>query len=419
MTEYDYSPEAVARYMDSQARIQQWTAITARSGPVDPSTPPTPANAPSIPLPSVHGGKAKQMQSLESVGVETQPAWAHKKHDAMRKMQGSSALSNLTVKTGPPVAVVPANQVYAYTQRTTPYGSQLNITSQTSDGRYIQQESYRQTTRQVNPQSQSSLTVPPVNYAPLAQNPYPAPAHFLHRLPRANPTPSRVRSKSSESARRAPLPSHSNGGIYAPPVPPIPERHRAQSSVRPPGAAAPLHPANSAYANGMYGAPTAAVSSLALPNPYFPAPQQQQQYPAIDKTKSKSSATLNTRYAHAAEARRPYLEQVPSGMMPMPQQAEAGFYATPRASKSSATLYAEPRGTGSTKSKHSKSSRRERRPPMPEFSEKMSTPHPAASQMLVHSLIPVATHRDAGYPEQRVKQPSLFKRMFLGKKSTA
>ncbi|KAJ6451281.1 hypothetical protein C8R45DRAFT_1125037 [Mycena sanguinolenta] len=379
MTEYDYSPEAIQQYMDSQTRIQQWSADTARSGPCDPSTPPTPAAPRSIALPQTQGSAT------------------------VRKMR---ARPNLTIQTSPPraTAPAPANQVYAYTQRTTPYGSQVNITSQTSDGRYIQQQSYHQTTLAA-PQS---LEVPPVNYAPLARNPYPAPEHLYHSLPRENP---RVRSKSSHSERPT-------QPIYAPPVPPIPERHRAHSSARPAGAAAPLYPASGAYANGMYGAPSAASSSIHLPAAgYLPATVAQ--YAAMDRAKSKSSATLNMRYATGAHAR---VEQALP--MPVPQhaqvQAQAGFYATPRASKSSATLYAEPHShSKSSKSKSSSKHERERRPAIPEFGEKMSTPHPAASQMLVHSLVPVASYKDTHpAPTTRTKQPSLFKRMFLGKRST-
>ncbi|KAJ6553018.1 hypothetical protein B0H19DRAFT_1377719 [Mycena capillaripes] len=419
MTEYDYSPEAIQQYLQSQTRIQQWSAATARSHPCDPNTPPTPAAPKSIALPPIHGsGTSKYAtEPLASVGVETQPGWAHKKQDVMRKMQasGGPAPGSLTVQT--PATGPAPNQTYAYTQQTTPYGSQLSITTQTSDGRYVQQQSYRQMTRPVHPSS-GTLAVPPVNYAPLARNPYPTPEQF-NSLPRAAAPitrDTRVRSKSSHSERRAFPGGQADGGMYVPPVPPMPERHRAHSSVRPPGAAAPLHPANGAYANGMYGAPPSAVSSFQLPGPYVPAParQRQQQYPtpALAKTKSKSSATLNTRYA--TEARRPRLEEAPP--MPAPQQVQPEFYATPRASKSSATLYAEPRASPKSTSKSSKSKRAHKhRPPMPEFGEKMSSPHPAASQMLVHSLVPLATYRE---PEPaRAKPPSLFKRMFLGKRS--
>ncbi|KAJ7889534.1 hypothetical protein B0H14DRAFT_3855734, partial [Mycena olivaceomarginata] len=271
MTEYDYSPEAVQQYLNSQMRIQQWTAVTARSSPVDPSTPPTPALRPSVGLPPIQNSS-------------TQTAWAHKKQDAMRKMHAyaSAAPPNLTVQT--PAAA--GNQVYAYAQQTTPYGSQLSITQQTSDGRYVQQQSYRETTRPLHPTpapAAQMLEVPPVNYAPLAQNPHPVPEHFYHSLPRAAGAPTRtqrVRSKSSHGAHPAPAPS---GGmcISALPVPPMPgsERPRVHSSVRPPGAAAPFNPANPIYVNGLYGGPsTAAVSSLHLPTAYL-APQHASQRP--------------------------------------------------------------------------------------------------------------------------------------------
>ncbi|KAJ7913369.1 hypothetical protein B0H13DRAFT_1873920 [Mycena leptocephala] len=415
MTEYDCSPEAIQQYMHSQARIKQWTAHTARSRPCDPSTPPTPAMLKSIGLPASHasGNFNYNTEPLGSVGVETQPAWAHKKYDVMRRMNSSGIPTPATLTVATPATSSATNQVYSYSQKTTPYGSQLSITTQTSDGRNIQQQSYRQTTRPVH------LEVPPVNYAPLAQNPYPAPEHF-HTIPSsvAALVPNRrVRSKSSHSDRRAPSVAQIGGGIYAPPVPPVPERLRTHSSVRPPGAAESLHPSNGAYANGLYGAPSAsAASSLHLPAPYFPAPVQQQQYPVLAKTKSKSSATLNTRYA--AEARRPRLEETPP--MPAPHRAQAEFYAAPRASKSSATLYAEPRASPKSKSKSSSKRGREPRPPMPQFGEKMSNPHPAASQMLFHSLVPLATYKqdpEAEAEYTRKKPASLFKRMFLGKRS--
>ncbi|KAJ7679511.1 hypothetical protein DFH06DRAFT_1291127 [Mycena polygramma] len=406
MTEYDYSPEAVDQYVRSQARIQQWTAQTARSRTCDPSTPPTPVAPRSIGLPPSHATYGPPPLP------EPQSEWTQKSQTALRKIKatGGTPPPRLAVKT--PALGVPANQVYSYKQKTTPHGSKLSITTQTTDGQYVQQQSYRETTRALHPESQQTLAVPPVNYAPLAHNPFPVQEQF-QTLPRATAPPStRVRSKSSHSERRA-LP----GGL-APPVPSMPERHRAHSNVRPPGAAAPLHPAT--LANDMY-APPSAVSSLQLPTPYYPPPQQQMhmqqqqpQYSAMAKSKSKSSATLNTRYA--TEARRPQLQDAPP--MPMSQQAQTGFYATPRASKSSATLYAaEPRSSPrkSSKSKSKSSSKHSHRPPMPEFGERMSSPHPAASQMLVHSLVPLATYREETPEPRRVKSPSLFQRIFLGK----
>ncbi|KAJ7737067.1 hypothetical protein B0H16DRAFT_1466341 [Mycena metata] len=386
MTEYDYSPEAIDRYMQTQSRIQDWTATTARSRPVDPSTPPTPAGLQTIGLPSIHtSGKA------------------------MRKAQAPTATTARAhgAATGKP------NQVYSYRQHTTPYGSQLDITSQTMDGRYIQQQTYRQTTAPLAPQT---LAVPTVDYAPLAQNPFPSEEHF-NSLSRASPN-HRLRSKSGHSEHRSV--AQPGNGIYAPPVPPIPDRHRAQSSARPPGAAPPFQPSHGAgaYVNGgsmMYAAPTSAVSSLQLPTAYLPASQEQLHYqnPSMVKAKSRSSATLKARYA--TEARRPRVEEMPP--MPAPHQAQAGFYAAPRASKSSATLYAEPRRSPhKSKGKSSKSSSKQsRRPPMPEFGEKMSSPHPAASQMLVHSLIPLATYREEPAPVYG-KKPTLFARVFLGAK---
>ncbi|KAJ7023853.1 hypothetical protein C8F04DRAFT_1401485 [Mycena alexandri] len=404
MTEYDYSQEAMDRYMQTQSRIQDWTAATARSRPVDPSTPPTPASLQTIGLPPTHSSvKAK---------YQTQPS-RHQTQDIMRKVQASAA-ANARPAQG--VATGNPNQVYSYRQQTTtPYSSQLDVTTQTMDGRYIQQQSYRQTTAQLAPQS---LAVPPVNYAPLAQNPFPSEEHF-NSLSRASPN-HRIRSKSGQSDHRS-IVQHGNG-IYAPPVPPIPERHRAQSSARPPGAAAPFHPSHSAgaYANGTgmmhaYAAPTSAVSSLHLPTAYLPASNEQLQYQnaGMVKSKSKSSATLKARYA--TEARRPRVEDMPP--MPAPHHPQTGFYAAPRASKSSATLYAEPRGTPTkSKGRSSKSSsKHSRRPPMSEFGEKMSSPHPAASQMLVHSLIPVATYREESAPIYE-KKPTLFARVFLGAK---
>ncbi|KAJ6476514.1 hypothetical protein C8R47DRAFT_660692 [Mycena vitilis] len=409
MTEYDYSPEAIDQYVKSQARIQQWTVQTALSRTCDPSTPPTPVASRSIGLPPSHATYGPPPLP------EPQSEWTQKSQTALRKIRatGGTPPPRLAVQT--PALGVPANQVYSYKQKTTRNGSKLSITSQNTDGQYVQQQSYRETTRALHPESQQTLAVPPVNYAPLAHNPFPVQEQF-QTLPRATAPPSaRVRSKSSHSERRA-LPSE--GGGLAPPMPPMPERHRAHSNVRPPGAAAPLHPANSALANGMY-APPSAVSSLQLPTPYYPPQQQRQmqqqpQYSAMAKIKCKSSATLNTRYA--TEARRPQLQDAPP--MPMPQQAQTGFYATPRASKSSATLYAaEPRSSPrkSSKSKSKSPSKHSQRPPMPEFGERMSSPHPAASQMLVHSLVPLATYREGTPEPRRVKSPSLFHRIFLGR----
>ncbi|KAJ7491388.1 hypothetical protein B0H11DRAFT_2008897, partial [Mycena galericulata] len=429
MTEYDYSEEAVHRYMQTQARIQDWSSATARAPPCDPNTPKTPAVR-SRSLPRTRS-KPKDSNSAfassspyayndepspAAVGVHTQPAWADKKQAAMRKMQMQAAHATPTP--------APANQVYvsySQQQQTTPYGSQLNISTQTqtASGEYVQQQAYVQRTLQRAPTPQT-LEVPPINYAPLAHNPYPTPDHLV--LPGAGSGGAplhRARAKSSQSSRRRegsagpPAPGHGQGiYAYAPPVPPMP-----QQAQRPPGAAAPLQPSNGAYANGLYPTPPAwqsSVSSLQLPAGYLPASNQQQYQQQHQQNpparKSKSSATLNMRYAQ--EAQRPPVPPMPV-MQQNTQKAQGpgAFYALPRGSKSSATLYAEPRSTG----KHSRS--RRHREPLPEFGEKMSSPHPAASQMLVHSLIPVATYRAAPEPAPvRAKPQSLFKRMLLGKR---
>ncbi|KAJ7431937.1 hypothetical protein B0H11DRAFT_2128181 [Mycena galericulata] len=51
MTEYDYSPEAVTRYLRTQQRIARWTADTGAVPQVDPYAPPTPAASAAAPLP--------------------------------------------------------------------------------------------------------------------------------------------------------------------------------------------------------------------------------------------------------------------------------------------------------------------------------------------------------------------------------
>ncbi|KAJ7431934.1 hypothetical protein B0H11DRAFT_1941127 [Mycena galericulata] len=48
---YDYSPEAVTRYLRTQQRIARWTADTGAVPQVDPYAPPTPAQSASAPLP--------------------------------------------------------------------------------------------------------------------------------------------------------------------------------------------------------------------------------------------------------------------------------------------------------------------------------------------------------------------------------
>ncbi|KAJ7476681.1 hypothetical protein FB451DRAFT_1460999 [Mycena latifolia] len=397
MTEYDYSPQAIDQYMQTQSRIQAWTTLAGQSKLCDPETPPTPAvRSQSLPRSQAHSPSA----AIE----KTQPAWAHKKHDAMRKMQASGVPVPPVLRVRTPAPAAAPNQVYSYSQQTTPYGSQVNISTQTSNGAYVQQQSYQQTTRaaQLAPQT---LEVPMINYAPLARNPYPAPEHLQRPGPESVPS-RRVRSKSSHSTR-APEPA---GGMYAPPVPPMPDRDRprAHSSVRPPGAAAPLQPSNGAFANGVYGAPPrtfqSSVSSLQLPAGYLAASPQN--YPVLGREtrKSKSSATLKSKYAQ--QAQRPRVEDMPP--MPAPQRAQTGFYTVPRASKSSATLYAEPRAPSHRSHRHRDAS-------MPEFGEKMSRPHPAASQMLVHSLIPLATYQEQ-VPLPRAKPQPLLKRIF-GKKS--
>ncbi|KAJ7176143.1 hypothetical protein C8R43DRAFT_1197689 [Mycena crocata] len=424
MTEYDYSPEALEAHMRGQARIVQWSSANARTQLYHPDTPPTPAiKSRSLPRSKSQGPLNAQYNGGPSPpgAVDTQAAWEQKKRIAMSKVQGD----------------IPQDQVYQYLATKTPYGTQLNITTQTSNGRYVQQRSYQQTTRPVVPQT---LEVPPVNYAPLAQNPYPSSDHY--QLQGAPLVPNRrVRSKSSHGPRTT------EGGMYtAPPVPPMPplperERGRTHSSARPSGAAPPFNPSNGAFANGIYASPhphphpqtpprtvhsQASVSTLQLPSAYLPASQQQlyaQQEMGAPR-KSKSSATLKTRYAQ--EAHQPRIEDMPP--MPVPQQGQVGsFYQMSRASKSSATLYAEPRANPGTPkdgssaysspSKHSAStSKRSRRPrePMPEFGERMSTPHPAASQMIFHSLVPVATYREHSVLVD-TPRPSLFKRM-MGKK---
>ncbi|KAJ7685875.1 hypothetical protein B0H17DRAFT_1204702 [Mycena rosella] len=393
MTEYTSSPAAIDQYMRTQSRIQKWTSAAARSQLCDPETPATPAVASKL---LTRTTPHYNNVPLPYLATDTQAAWEHKKHDAMRKMQasGTQVPPALSVRTPP----APPNQVYNYTQQTTPYGSQVNISSQTSNGVYVQQHSYQQTTRALAPQT---LQVPPVNSAPLAQNPYPAAEHFRLQGPESVPA-LRVRSKSSHGSRAAP----SGGSIYAPPVPALPDRPRAHSSVRPPGAAAPLQPSNGAYANGVYGAPPrsvqSSISSLQLPSAYSTlGPSAQYPLPPRETRKSKSSATLKSKYAQ--QAQRPRVEDMPP--MPAPQHAQMGFYTVPRGSKSSATLYAAPR-----------TSRRHRDASMPEFGEKMSAPHPAASQMLVHSLIPLATYQEHA-PAPRAKPQPLLKRIF-GRKNT-
>ncbi|KAJ7155628.1 hypothetical protein C8R46DRAFT_1295406 [Mycena filopes] len=416
MTEYDYTQEAMDNYLQTQSRIQNWTETTARSHPVDPKTPPTPAGT-TIGLPRALAACAKH---------PTQRSRTPTARDIARQRHPSSP----TRPRPPPI-------VYSYRQQTTtPYSSQLDITTQTADarGRYIQQQSYHH--HQVT--APHTLMVPPVDYSPLARNPHPAKETFSHSLSRGMPNGHRApptatrRSKSAHSEQRVPLPPPQQ---YAPPVPPMPERHRTQSSARPAGAAAPFHPASyapaPAPAHGVYLAPTSAVSSLQLPvaTGYLPATiehlqaQQQYQNPPMAKSKSKSSVTLQARYATESPRRAQPAQDVP----PMPvyaPQAQQGFYENTRAAKSSATLYASPRGTPTKskgKSSSSKAPKQSRhRPPMPEFGEHMSSPHPAASQMLYHSLVPVATYReepvDDAHAHGYEKKPTLFARVFLGAK---
>ncbi|KAJ7114937.1 hypothetical protein C8R44DRAFT_880994 [Mycena epipterygia] len=427
MTEYDYSPEAVDRYMQTQSRIQHWTQVASRSQLCDPDTPPTPAFlSKGLPKSAVAPQPiAYNTEPSPGLATHTKPSWAHKKHDVLRRIQASSGDGvppALTVHT----PAVPPAQVYNYTQQTNRYGSQLNITAQTSNGVYVQQHSYQQTTRpiQLTPQT---LEVPPVNYAPLAQNPYPAPEHFRLPGPEA-PLVSKPRVRAKSSGAGTHTHSVRGGGMSAPPVPPMPMpqhhtvRPRAHSSVRPPGAAPPLQPSNGVYANGLFTPapaptpptfqPSQSVSSLALPAPYpyttdqHSTPYPAGQYPVLGmkpKSKSKSSATLKSKYA--AQAQRPRVEDMPPGI-PASQTAQLHFYTAPRAAKSSATLYAEPRAAKSSATLYAepRRSRRHRDVSTPEFGES-----PAASQMLMHSQ----PYHDAPAPPR----PTLFKRMF-GRKNT-
>ncbi|KAK7036020.1 hypothetical protein R3P38DRAFT_3183822 [Favolaschia claudopus] len=487
MTEYDYSPEAVDQYLKMQNRCQNWTVSNSRTQQCHPNTPPT-----------EYGSPATNLESLPSMhSIATQRNWDQKKADAMRKMQqfqtASAASASLqpyhqsraaSREPSPAPVAQPVNQVYAYTQQTTPHGSQVNVnvTTQTADGRYIQQQqSYSQTNSRSRTTSRAgtpsrnasrapsraatpqTLEVPAINYAPLAHNPYPAAEHFSHSLPRpqdggvdASQMPlvpnRRNRSQSSHGAQAAP-------GYLA-----APQRSRvashATSASRPPGAAAPKNPNNSAYANGLYALPVASGpppgSVLFQQAPAAQAqPPMQPQLPsntgtafrlqptaasalARTRAKSKSSATLSTQYRAAThEARHPRLEQMPP--MPRPQRAQTGldyhqqhqvvaaqmqayntyppagqsaaFYAAPRASKSSATLYAEPRDSSSKRSKGKKRHDHER-PPMPAFdSSKMvaSSSSRRAMQEQVDIVIPPPEY---GQSQTRTKKSGLFARVF-------
>ncbi|KAJ7088835.1 hypothetical protein B0H15DRAFT_287304 [Mycena belliarum] len=425
MTEYDYSPEAYNQHLQTQSRIKDWTSQTAQSQPCHPETPPTPAALRSKPLPA------------SDYPVPAVPPYKKSGLQRRRDASGAPIPPDLNLRK-PNTAPAPVpNQIYQYTQKSTPFGAQLNISAQTTNGAYVQQQLYQQTVHAVRSTPQT-LQVPMINYAPLARNPYPAEEHLQLPGPGPDALAPRVRSKSSH-APRAPPPGLGGDGIHGPPVPPMPDRPRAHSSVRPAGAAAPLQPANGAYMNGVYAAPQrtfkSSVSSLQLPPRYLHASAQQYPLPEQQTRKSKSSATLQSRYA--AEARYPRVEQVPPmpaphqaqmgfytlsreskssatlhphmvavPAMPAPHKGQQGFYAVPKASKSAATLYGQPRV--SSRGHH----HRQRDASMP---EKMSSSHPAASQMLVHSLAPYAAyHKEA--PAPRSKAQPLLKRIF-GKKS--
>ncbi|KAJ7139157.1 hypothetical protein C8R44DRAFT_867328 [Mycena epipterygia] len=289
MAEYDYSPEAVDRYIQTQARIRHWTQDAARSHLCGPETPPTP-------------------------GLR------------------SKALPNSALDPHPVGYNTDGMQTTTYDQ-TTCYGSQLNINAQTSDGAYVHQHAYR-TTRRVQPQRQlqpqlqrqqlqrapQTLEVPPVNYAPLARNPYPALEHFRLQgtpLPLGPVQQPHLRTKLSHARSPVPtLPLQSSNGVYAPgPFP---------------------------TSTGMKF--TASVPSLALPAP-APAP-----YPSGMKPKIKIKILRDA--PDAVQHARPGAAPARAGSSPRQQKQQQlqlrqqqKFYTVPRAATSSATLHlnADPR----------------------------------------------------------------------------
>ncbi|KAJ6622274.1 hypothetical protein B0H10DRAFT_907131 [Mycena sp. CBHHK59/15] len=377
MTEYDYSPEAYHQYMATQSRIQDWASTTADAQPYHPDTPPTPGVTT---LMEMQGGmgpyedkalKYRPQPGSPDFVPPSRPRTAPPK-DSMIYRQPSANPAQYTPPV-PPLPPMPQTQIYNHTSQTnTPYGSQYSVTVQTTNGVYVQQKTYQQTTQPLVPQRRvpSSQTYPMQGYPPQTY-----PAHHY--------------------------PDHT----YAPaPGPPPQQRIRAQSSAAP--AHAPVVPTQ--MSNGIYAAPSrsyhASVQSLAPPPQAMHPSAAQSGYDTAPREtrRAKSSATLRSQHS-AAHSR--VAQDVPPVLGSQNQQ----YYTLPRASKSSATLHSK---------SSSKRSRRheEAGMPMNEFGEaaqRTARPFPGASQMHRHALIPIATYETpsvSGYA--KAKPQPLIKRIF-------
>ncbi|KAJ7264285.1 hypothetical protein C8J57DRAFT_1470477 [Mycena rebaudengoi] len=361
MTEYDYSPEARTQYMQTQSRIQNWASQTAGSQPYHPDTPPTPA--PLAPKP-LYGGMARNRSRVPSNPVyPPEVAYGPYTNNTLPRSYYPSATTAMQAlpqqppsrpRTAPPPkgsiygqtvavpvryghSVVPAPPVttthFYASQTSTPYGSQYSLTKQTSDGVYVQQQVYQQTTQPLAPQRG-----PPVNKYPLT----------------SPPVQRRIRSRAST--------------IHAP--------------------VAPLQSSNRVYGAG-HRDYIGSVQSLAQLHPEPTA--ESDQTLSRETRRSKSSTTLKSKYSTC-----PRIED-----MPLPPSQH--YYTLPRGSKSTTTL--------ESGSKGAKSSRRHQDVPTKGKFGDFGHRTPAASEMLVHSLIPLAIYQPVPECPVKAKSKPLLQRM--------
>lgn len=77
MTEYDYSPEAMDRFLATQDRIARWVDKTKQQPPANPFTPQTPAPHAPQPLPFHDPRSSKHKRSASHGGSRPPPTRSH------------------------------------------------------------------------------------------------------------------------------------------------------------------------------------------------------------------------------------------------------------------------------------------------------------------------------------------------------